>query len=99
MINHDIVNAIKAHVNQEGSGYPNWYCGIASDPDSRLFSDHNIPSGENKAWWIKQNAGTEQDARDTELHLIDLGFDGGEGGGNAPVWVYAYKKIPGVTQE
>ncbi|MBU0579966.1 MAG: hypothetical protein KKA19_02215, partial [Candidatus Margulisbacteria bacterium] len=64
MINNTIINDIKNHADKEGSGYNNWYCGIASDADQRLFNDHNVPKED--SWWIKRNAGGEQDARDTE---------------------------------
>ncbi len=43
MINYTIVNDIKAHADKGGGGYSSWYCGIASDPDQRLFNDHNVP--------------------------------------------------------
>jgi len=99
MIDHEIVNAITSHANQERSGYHNWYCGITADSDTRLFVEHNVPRGEGKAWWIRKNSGNEQNARDTEEHLIELGFDGGTGGGDKPTWVYAYRKISGVTHE
>jgi len=100
MINSTIANDIKNHADNEGSGYHNWYCGIAADPDQRLFNDHNVPKGEGKAWWIKRNAGTEQSARDTEEYLLNLGFEGDSGGGDyTTIHIYAYKKIPGVTRE
>jgi len=100
MINNTIANDIKNHADNEGSGYHNWYCGIAADPDQRLFNDHNVPKGEGKAWWIKRNAGTEQSARDTEEYLLNLGFEGDSGGGDyTTIHIYAYKKIPGVTRE
>ena len=100
MINNEIVNDIKNHADNEGSGYRNWYCGITNDPDQRIFNDHNVPKGTNKAWWIKRNAGNEQNARDTEDYLVQLGFDGGgKGGDYTTIHVYAYKKIPGITRE
>lgn len=100
MTNNQIVTDIISHANQEGSGYQNWYCGIASNVDQRLFSDHNVPQGENLAWWIKRNASNEIDARDTESYLLSLGFDGDTGGGDyQTAYVYAYKKIPGITKE
>ncbi len=100
MVNNTIVDDIKAHADQEGSGYRNWYCGIAANPDQRIFNDHNVPKGEGVAWWIKRNAGGEQAARDTEDYLVNLGFDGGGGGGDySTIHVYAYKKIPGVTKQ
>ncbi|MDD5489629.1 MAG: hypothetical protein PHP25_03045 [Candidatus Moranbacteria bacterium] len=100
MVDNTIANDIKGHADSEGSGYGNWYCGIATDPDTRLFNDHNVPKGEGKAWWIKRNAGSSQTARDTEDYLLRLGFDGNPGGGDySTIHIYAYKKIPGVTQE
>lgn len=91
MIRNDIVNEIVAHADKEGSGYRNWYCGIASDPKSRLFNDHNV-SKEN-AWWIHRDAGNELNARDTEECLLKLGFDGDGGGGDSTTkHVYAYRK-------
>jgi len=100
MVNSTIVGEIKAHADSEGSGYRNWYCGIAADANQRLFNDHCVPQGKGKAWWISRDAGSEQTARDTEEHLIDLGFDGGGGGGdNSTKHIYAYKKIPGTTEE
>lgn len=100
MVNNNIVQNIKNHADKDGSGYNNWYCGIAADPDSRLFDEHNVPREKGKAWWIKENAGNEQDARDTEEYLLNIGFDGGSGGGDySTIHVYAYKKIPRVTQE
>jgi len=100
MVDNTIINEIRAHADSEGSGYRNWYCGIAADPKQRLFNDHSVPKGKDEAWWITRNAGSEQAARDTEEHLISLGFDGGGGGGDYTTkHVYAYKKIPGVTEE
>ena len=100
MVDNKIISDIREHTDKEGSGYRNWYCGITDDPDQRLFNDHNVPRGEGKAWWIKRNTGSEQNARDTESYLVRLGFDGGGGGGDhTTIHVYAYRKISGVTQE
>jgi hypothetical protein len=100
MINNTIVNDIKGHADREGSGYRNWYCGVAANPDDRLFDNHNVPRDKDKAWWIKRNAGSEQNARDTEDCLLRFGFDGNPGGGDySTIHVYAYKKIPGITRE
>lgn len=100
MTNNQIVADIINHASSEGSGYKNWYCGIAADVHQRLHSDHNVPQGQNVAWWIKRNASSEVDARDTERYLLSLGFDGDTGGGDyQTVYVYAYKKIPGITKE
>ncbi|HPL92773.1 MAG TPA: hypothetical protein PLB38_00630 [bacterium] len=90
MIQKEIVNQICSHADNEGSGYKNWYCGIASNPRERLFSDHNV--SEKNSWWLYRNAQTEQNARDTEQYLLRLGFKGGDGGGDyTTIHVYAYK--------
>jgi len=90
MIQKEIVNQICEHADKEGSGYKNWYCGIAFKPTERLFNDHNVP--EKNSWWIHRNAQTEQNARDTEQYLLKQGFKGGEGGGDSiTIYIYAYK--------
>jgi hypothetical protein len=92
MVKNKIVTAFCNYAKQEGSGYKNWYCGIASIPKKRLFEEHNVP--ESESWWIVANAGNQEDARDTELYLLQLGFDGGTGGGHFPTThVYAYRKL------
>lgn len=96
MVRNDIVNTIVAHADKEGSGYKNWYCGIASDPNSRLFNDHNVSKN---SWWIHRDAGNETDVRDTENRLLALGFDGGDGGGDYTTkHVYAYRKTSSTVE-
>lgn len=92
MIDNDIAKAICEWANKEGSDYSKWYCGIATDPEDRLFNEHNVP--QQNAWRIHRNVGNEQDARDTEKYLLSLGFDGGGGGGDfSTKYIYAYKKL------
>ena len=91
-----ILNEIVAHANKEGGGYGSWYAGVASDPEQRLFSDHNVPRQD--AWWIHREAASSTSARDVEAALLRLGFDGGPGGGDYTTeHVYAYRKILRVT--
>ena len=90
MIQREVVLQICSYADKEGSGYGKWYCGIASTPTNRLFNDHNVPK--ENAWWIHRNAQTEQNARDTEEYLLQLGFTGGGGGGDSTTMhIYAYK--------
>ena len=90
MINNQLIADIKNYVGEHGGSYSGWYAGIATNPKDRLFSDHNVQ--EEGGAWIFNNAGSEQNARDTEKHLLNIGFDGGDGGGDTPIYVYAYKK-------
>ena len=100
-MNQRIVADIQRHVADAGGGaedYAKWYCGISADPTDRLFRDHRVSREEE--WWIYRKADSTQDARETERHLLDQGFQGGSGGGDAgAVYVYAYQIVPGSTRE
>jgi hypothetical protein len=75
-----------------------WYVGIATDVQDRLFSGHNVPEKGSQGW-IYRTASSEQNARDTEKHLLNTySFKGGAGGGDCPKCIYAYK-ITGSTKE
>jgi hypothetical protein len=92
-----IVSEIKAYMTKWGGKYADWYVGIASDAERRLFNDHAV-SKENGAWiWIR--AASSEDARAAEKSLLALGMDGGSGGGDYDSdCVYAYK-ITSTTKE
>ncbi len=93
----EIKNAITTMANREGSGYKNWYVGITNNVTQRLFEDHCVPKTTN--WWIHREAFSLELARTVEQQLVDMGFDGAPGGGDkASKFVYAYKKVPGVTK-
>ncbi len=83
---------IVAYITEKGIAYPQWYCGIATAWQVRLFEGHQIP---NKAyqWWIARKCVSNAAARQTEDALHELGCDGGPGGGDeSTVHVYAYLK-------
>jgi hypothetical protein len=91
----EIISDIKNHI---GSNFNNWYIGIAADPRQRLFVDHNVD--EKNGSWIFREAQSSNEARDTEIYLIDkLGTKGDSGGGdNTTKFVYAYR-ITSTTRE
>ena len=71
--------------------YSDWYVGIASSPSERLFNDHNV--NEKTDGWIYRPCLTSAMARSIEDHFIELGADGGPGGGDHTTrHVYAYRK-------
>lgn len=81
---------IDAHITKCGGGYAGWYCGIASDPRKRLFTDHRVD--EKDGSWIYRDLGTDTSARRVEDHFINKGYKGGGGGGDrATRFAYAYK--------
>jgi hypothetical protein len=93
--NDKIVQDILDYVGNEDK--PDWYVGIATDIEQRLFVEHNV--SKNNGRWIYREANSEQEARDTEKYLLDTySFKGGTGGGDKPVYVYAYK-ITSYTKE
>lgn len=94
-VNTKIVSDILRHIGWDSKS--DWYVGIASDASTRLFHDHNVD--EKNGRWIRCDAQSETDARDTERYLLqNYPFQGGTGGGNYPRYVYAYKITP-TTKE
>lgn len=92
-----IKTEIKNHIDKEGSGYSNWYTGIATDPEKRLFEDHNVAR---KSWWIYREAENSDIAREIEDYFVnELGTDGDTGGGDDSTrFVYSYKKTSETNQ-
>lgn len=86
-----VLTEIMAHIKKQGGAYSDWYCGIASDWQSRLFDDHQVPR-ENH-WYIARQCFNDSDAREVEAELLKLGCDGSAGGGDeTTIYVYAYLK-------
>lgn len=93
-----IINDFENYIRQKGGGYSAWYCGVASDPKSRLFNDHNVDKN-NGAWIHSGDAGNDQTARNVEDYFLKKGCKGGGGGGDGSTrYVYAYK-ITSTTRE
>lgn len=84
------------YINKNGGVSRNWYAGIATDVEQRLFSDHNVDKQYGK--WAHHTTDTENEARTVEKALLDLGCDGGSGGGDRPKTVYVYWKTPNTRE-
>lgn len=79
----EIISAITNYVNKSwpaGATAKDFYIGIATDAQDRLFNDHKVD--EKTDIWIWCPANSDQIARDIEKHFLDLGMDGGPGGGD-----------------
>lgn len=97
MYNLKIVNDILVYVDECGWGKYGWYVGIATDIEKRLFSDHNV--NKESEPWIYKLTNSENEARETEKELLArLSFKGGPGGGDKPLYVYAYKITPDTKE-
>ena len=88
------MQAIVDEINKYLAGFTNtkysdWYVGIASSPQDRLFVDHSVSQDGN---WVYAEAKSHFEARTVEQYFIDkLKTKGGPGGGdNTTKFVYAY---------
>jgi hypothetical protein len=85
----EVYDKIVARINKQGGAYSSWYCGIASAWEYRLFDEHQVPREDH--WWVACQCYDNESARNVEKALIELGCDGGVGGGDdTTVYVYAY---------
>jgi hypothetical protein len=87
----EIVKDISGHIMACGAkSYSDWYAGIASDSEERLFYHHNV-SKENDSW-IRRKARNVADARAAAAELHDMGCGGViEDGDEEANYVYAYE--------
>ena len=92
----EIIAEIDAHIKSRGGGYSAWYVGITEAPDRRVFEEQGV--GKDKDKYIWRTASSSSIARDVEQHFLELGCDGGPGGGDTDAKVvYAYKKSNRTT--
>lgn len=86
-----IIKKIEDYVRECGGYFSSWYIGIAEDPKDRLFNEHNV--SESNGNWIYQPTSSSATARNIEQYFLDLGMDGGSGGGDySSKAVYCYRK-------
>jgi hypothetical protein len=80
------LRALDEFIQQHG-GYAACYCGIAADPEERLFDDHEVLDG-----WIHTDFGSDHFARVAERHFHNRGCKGSHGGGSSETrFVYVYR--------
>ncbi|MBQ7907971.1 MAG: hypothetical protein IJ311_00500 [Elusimicrobiaceae bacterium] len=93
-----IIQEIDSYIQKEGGYYYDWYVGIAKDPKTRLFSDHNVSEINGK--WIFGETFSDASAREVESFFLEKkGTRGGPGGGDTSTcFVYAYR-ITSYTRE
>ncbi len=92
-----IINAINEYILNTKCKKSDWYVGITSNPEHRLFSEHNV--NKNNGQWIYKKATSDSVARAIEKEYINAGCDGGDGGGGSDsVYIYAYLKLQGTNR-
>lgn len=79
------------------SAFASWYVGITNDIDERLFGYHK--ADRQFGAWYHAPAINAVHSRSVEAALLQLGFDGGGGGGDhSAVHVYAFRKDQGTIR-
>lgn len=98
MFTQQIIDAFAKFIHDYGETYYQWYIGIASDPEKRLFNDHMVNRKIDA--WKYENAGSEKNARAIEKYLIEkFGAQGNTGyGDSSTTYIYAYR-ISDTTTE
>lgn len=91
MTYQEIIQSFQNYIYLNSGIYREWYIGVTADPDQRLFTDHNVDKQNDK--WTHAPAENNEVARSVEKYFLDLGCDGGTGGGDyTSKTAYAYKK-------
>jgi len=91
-----IITEIKSRIN--GEKYSNWYIGITNDYTRRLEEHGVIPKENSNTDWLAIDAEDDSMSREIEQYFINLGTDGGPGGGDKNSnSLYVYKKIHSTT--
>lgn len=86
----DIIKEITEFMIARGGYYYQWCAGVTSEPQKRLFADHNL-DGERDIW-IYRDCGSETTAREVERHFLASGcLESTRGGEPSSTYVYLYK--------
>ncbi len=92
------LTGILEHMRKQGGPISGWYAGVTSNIAQRLYTEHNLPRGQNACWSVWYQCNNDTEARAVEESLLRMGCDGGGGGGDAScIYVYAYLKQWGTN--
>ena len=85
-----VIADVENYIRTNGGAYSAWYAGIATDPEKRLFVDHNVLR--NGGQWIYRDCGNDSTSRYVEDYFLRKGCKGDSGGGDSSTkYFYAYK--------
>ena len=86
----DIIRDITEFMISRGGYYYQWCAGITSEPQKRLFVDHNLEREQDV--WIVRDCGSETTAREVEGHFLESGCqESSRAGEPSSTYVYLYK--------
>lgn len=99
MIYEKIIAEINEHLGKSSKEfYSDYYIGITDNINERLFGFHQVP--QRGHWYIYMPADTDEIARKVEKFFLDLGMQGGTGGGSSKsIMVYCYEISPNTKQK
>jgi hypothetical protein len=85
----NIINEFEAFMVKHGQRYDQFYVGIATDPEDRLISGHNVTVDVPNIYW---NTALDTDIiRAIEKYFLNQGCQGAPGGGDEDTnYIYAY---------
>ncbi|MBD3329460.1 hypothetical protein GF357_03130, partial [Candidatus Dojkabacteria bacterium] len=86
---NSVQQQIRDFIYKHGGRYNDYYVGITDNIPERL-SAHSIIAILDD--YFSKDLEIEELARKVEAEFIELGCDGGDGGGKNPTIVYVYKK-------
>ncbi len=93
----EAIEKIENYIEQSGYDYEDWHVGITNDIDNRLFFRHSVSR---RGVWIYDELPTDSDARTVEDYFLDMGCQGGPGGGDwRSKFIYAYKITPYTIEQ
>jgi hypothetical protein len=75
------IQDFEKYIKDNNSRFSAWYCGVASDPETRLFSGHGVDRDVD-AWAYSPSLYSDQNARLVEDYFLAMGCKGGPGGGD-----------------
>jgi len=95
MTKQEIISKINSFMRSYTDSKRNlFYIGITSDIETRLFGAHKVEETTNE--YVYYRANSEEIAREVEKEFLELGLDGGDGGGtgnNDVDIVYCFRKM------
>ncbi len=94
----EFITQFTDYIKSNGGNPSEWYSGITSDPEDRIFEKHNV--NKSKDLYIYDDAEIEVYARTIEKYLVEkIGMKGVPHDGDLDTtWVYAYKITPETNQ-
>lgn len=92
----DLLDKLDEYLEQYAEDVTEWYVGITENPMQRLYDQHGVSQDYGRKKYLKSYS--TDIAREVEQRFLDIGLQGGDGGGDQDAkYVYIYKMTPYTT--